>query len=77
MSAVKLSFCVQSPVTSKVAHIPIKRIEKYLMFTMMKGWSVLHCVCLQKNLGGAMATPANCRVGNPPHDLFIVYEIWR
>lgn len=21
-----------------------------------------------------MATPTNCRVGNPPHDLFIVYE---
>lgn len=42
---------------------------------MMKGLSVLHCVCLlKKTFGSAMATLTNCREGNPPHDLFIAYE---
>ena len=37
---------------------------------MMKGHSVLHCVCLGKK----KVSPTGCRVGNPPHDLFLAHE---
>lgn len=34
----------------------------------------LHKKKRRKKIGGAMATPTNQRVGNPPHDLFTVDE---
>lgn len=39
------------------------------MFAMMKGHSVLHCVVWEKKV-----SPTGCRVGNPPHDLFLAHE---
>ena len=53
----------------KWLNIPTKRKEKYLMFAMMKGHSVLHCVVWEKKVSST-----GCRVGNPPHDLFLAHE---
>lgn len=60
MPAVTLPFWFQFPVTRKVAqHSHIKRRDKYLTFTMMKGQSVLHWVVRKRKLLR--------RHGNPSH----------
>jgi len=41
---------------------------------MMKCQSALCCLQKKLNFGGAVTTPTNYSIGNPPRDLFTAHE---